>query len=232
MTYKNLDFDADKPMQYKELRIKMASIYENQDQSLFGRVKAEALPEDFEDLDTKEKALAKAAVKDSKGQIRKSTKRIIEKVKEMRQNFSKAIIKGSMSGSGKLVFEFFGKFVEIWGGFPNVSKLKFGTSTRMLLGQENQCDGDFNNISSNSSADIDDSSQTDENSPLTECFEDFDENLDDDGDDYDPSVSDDVNNKPPFLKKNKLDNVPRLIDDKRKHLQKKTVLCSKGTESY
>ena len=38
--YKNLDFDADKPMQYKELRIKMASIYENQDQSLFGRVKA------------------------------------------------------------------------------------------------------------------------------------------------------------------------------------------------
>ena len=136
MTYKNLDFDADKPMQYKELRIKMASIYENQDQSLFGRVKAEALPEDFEDLDTKEKALAKAAVKDSKGQIRKSTKRIIEKVKEMRQNFSKAIIKGSMSGSGKLVFEFFGKFVEIWGGSPNVSKLKFGTSTRMMLGRK------------------------------------------------------------------------------------------------
>ena len=45
-------------------------------------VKAEALPEDFENLDTKEKALAKAAVKVSKEQIHKGTKRIIENVKE------------------------------------------------------------------------------------------------------------------------------------------------------
>ena len=63
MTYKDLDFNADKPMQYKELQIEMASIYENQDQSLFGRVKTEALPEDFENIYTKEKALAKAAKK-------------------------------------------------------------------------------------------------------------------------------------------------------------------------
>ena len=33
MTYKHLDFDADKTMQYKKLRIKMAGIYENKDQS-------------------------------------------------------------------------------------------------------------------------------------------------------------------------------------------------------
>ena len=73
--------------------------------------------------------------------------------------------------------------------------MKFGTSTRMLLGQKHQCDGDFNNISSNSSADIDGSSKADENVLLTESYENFDENLDDDGNDYDPSVSDDVNNK-------------------------------------
>ena len=87
----------------------------------------------------------------------------------MRHNYQnyrqKAIIKGSRSGSGKLVFEFYEKFVEIWGGSPNVSKLKFGTSTRMLLGQEHQGDGDFNNISSNSSVSIDESSKTDENVP-------------------------------------------------------------------
>ena len=35
-----IDFDADKPMQYEELQMKMASIYENQDPSLFGKVKA------------------------------------------------------------------------------------------------------------------------------------------------------------------------------------------------
>ena len=43
-------------MQHKELQIKIPSIYENEDQSLFGRVKAEALPEEFENLGTKEKA--------------------------------------------------------------------------------------------------------------------------------------------------------------------------------
>ena len=74
MTYKDLGFDADKPTQHKELPIKMASIYENQDQSLFGRVKAEALPEDLENLDTKEKALAKAAVKIQKRRYIKALK--------------------------------------------------------------------------------------------------------------------------------------------------------------
>ena len=93
MTYKNLDFNPDKLMQYKELQIKIASIYENQDQSLFRKVKAEALLEDFENLDTKEKAPAKAAVKDLKEQIDKGTKRVTEKVKEMHQNFSKFSLK-------------------------------------------------------------------------------------------------------------------------------------------
>ena len=79
----------------------------------------------------------------------------------MAQNFSNAIIKGSKSWSGKLIFEFYEKFVEIWGGSPNVSKLKFGTSARMLLGQKHKCNGDFNNISNNISVDVDDSSKND-----------------------------------------------------------------------
>ena len=37
MTLKNLDFDADKPMQYKQVRLAMASIYE-QDVALLGLV--------------------------------------------------------------------------------------------------------------------------------------------------------------------------------------------------
>ena len=65
----------------------------------------------------------------------------------------------------------------------------------MLLGQKYQRDGDFNNISSNSSGDIGGRSKADENVLLTESYENFDENLDDDGNDYDPNVSDDVNNK-------------------------------------
>lgn len=96
------------------------------------------------------------------------------------------------------------------GGSPNVSRLKFGTSTRMLLEQDHQSDGDFNNtgICGNSSTDTDDSSKTGKNVPLTESYENFHENLDYDSDGYGPSVSDDVTSKPPSPKKNKLDNAP------------------------
>ena len=67
------------------------------------------LVKDFENLDTKERTLVKAATKDSKQQIHKGTKGIMKKVKKMGQNFSKAIIKGSKSGNGKLIFEFYEK---------------------------------------------------------------------------------------------------------------------------
>ena len=50
MACNNLNFDVDKPVQYKELQIQMASIYKKQDQSLFGRVKVEDLLKDFENL--------------------------------------------------------------------------------------------------------------------------------------------------------------------------------------
>ena len=36
MSYMNLDFDADKSIQYKELRYKMALKYDDEDVSLFG----------------------------------------------------------------------------------------------------------------------------------------------------------------------------------------------------
>ena len=43
-------------------------------------------------------------MKELKEQVNKNSNRIIEKVKEMRENFSKAIIKDSRSGSEKPVF--------------------------------------------------------------------------------------------------------------------------------
>ena len=62
----------------------------------------------------------------------------------------------------------------------------------MLLGQEHQCDGDFN-ISSSSNPDQDDSSKNNRNIPLAESYKDFDENLDDDdANDYHPSVIEDL----------------------------------------
>ena len=118
MSYKGIDFDGDKPMQYKELRLKMAEIY-NEDITLFGPVHVDCLPDDFNDMSKEEKDLGKKRVKLSKELISKGTKRIMEIVKEIRQSFSKAVISGKRSGSGKIVFEFTTNWyycVCVWGG--------------------------------------------------------------------------------------------------------------------
>ena len=51
---------------------------------------------------------------------------IIEKVKEIHQNFSKAVTTGTSSGSGKIVYEFFDELVTVWGGSANTKSLQFG----------------------------------------------------------------------------------------------------------
>ena len=109
MSYKGIDFDGNKPMQYKELRLKMAEIYK--DVTLFGPVYADRLPDYFNDMSKKEKDLAKEQVKLPKDLISKGTKTVMEKVKESRQSFSKAVISGRRRGSGKIVFEFYDQLV-------------------------------------------------------------------------------------------------------------------------
>lgn len=40
----------------------------------------------------------------------------MEKVIEIRQNFSKAVVSGSRSGSEKIVYEFYDKLITLWVG--------------------------------------------------------------------------------------------------------------------
>jgi hypothetical protein len=122
MSYKGIDFDGDKPMQYKEIRLMMAKIY-SEDISIFGPLSVDQLPDGFNEMSKEEKAEAKELVKISKELIAKGTKRVMEKVKEIRQAFSKAVISGTRSGSGKIVFEFYDKLVLLWGGSANVTLL-------------------------------------------------------------------------------------------------------------
>lgn len=95
MAYKNLDFDANKLIQYKELHLKMAALFEDEDVSFFGAVNPLLLPEDFDSHPNSEQNDIKAAVKESKELIARGSKRIMEKVKEIRQNFSKAVVSGT-----------------------------------------------------------------------------------------------------------------------------------------
>jgi hypothetical protein len=138
MSYKGIDFDGDKPMQYKEIRLMMAKIY-SEDISIFGPLSVDQLPDGFNEMSKEEKDEAKELVKISKELIAKGTKRVMEKVKEIRQAFSKAVISGTRSGSGKIVFEFYDKLVLLWGGSANVTPLTYGVGSNDF---EQECDLD------------------------------------------------------------------------------------------
>ena len=154
MEYKSLDFDADKPAQYKHLRREMAKLYADEDESLFGPV-SQKMPlsdDDLEELSDEEKAQVKKEVARVKSCIAKGYNRIVEKVKEIRQSFSKAVVSGTRSGCGKIVFEFYEKLITIWGGSANTEPLSFGISTETLNNKNDR----QHELSENDSDDIDD----------------------------------------------------------------------------
>ena len=186
MSYRNLDFDADKPIHYKELRYKMALKYEDEDISLFGGARPFLLPDDFDSLPSEEKSEVKVSAKKAKELTNRGVKRIMEKVKEIRQNFSKAVVSGTRGGSGKIVFEYYDKLCQIWGGSANVEKLSFGVSGE---------DFDLDNQS-------DHEKESDCNADLVQ------------------SESDDSNAQC-ISKRPRIDQAPVLVDEKRKHLERK-----------
>ena len=99
------------------------------DETLLGPTEAPNWPENFGQLSQKDQVTVKKEIKIQKELIVKGKSRIQEKTKEIRQSFSKAVVSGSRSGSGKLVFEHYEKLVSIWGGFANIEPLSFGISS-------------------------------------------------------------------------------------------------------
>ena len=84
--------------------------------------------------------------------IAKGYNRIVEKVKEIRQSFSKAVVSGTRRGCAKIVFEFYEKLITIWGGSANTEPLSFGTSTETLNNKNDR----QQELSENDSDDFDD----------------------------------------------------------------------------
>ena len=135
------------------------------------------------------------------------------KVKEIRQNYSKAVVSGRRSGSGKMIFVHYDKLVQIWGSSPNVSPLKFGVSAdNFKTVQVIQLDENDVNPQTNCSPALNTSeSGHDLDLPLPlplplELLPDIDN---DETDDMEIS-------KTPKRK----ENVAKFVDDKRKHLQR------------
>ncbi len=64
--------------------------------------------------------------------INRGYARIREKVKEIRQSFSQAVVNRKRSGSGKIVFEFYDELIRIWGSSAAIQPLSFGVDTETL----------------------------------------------------------------------------------------------------
>ena len=94
MEYKNVDFNADRPVQHTALREDMAKPYSGVDVALFGPVTVTQPRVPFRDMNKEEKAAYLKITKEV---------RVKEKVKEIKQSFSRAVTTGSKSGTGKLV---------------------------------------------------------------------------------------------------------------------------------
>ena len=127
MEYNNSDFSADKVKQYEAVRQAMAKICIDKP-SFLGPIHMTPLDMANED-DHEEKARVLKQKKEDKDMIKRGYNRVEEKLKEIRQSFSKAVTTGSRSGSGKLVLEHYDQLVQIWGGSPATEPLTFGTST-------------------------------------------------------------------------------------------------------
>ena len=70
--------------------------------------------------------------KEDSNSIQKGHQRIQEKIKEIRQNFSKAVTAGTRSGSGRIVYEFYDELIAIWGGSVASEPFPFGVSSHIF----------------------------------------------------------------------------------------------------
>ncbi len=125
MEYKNLDFDGNCLAQYSSLRDEMSKICVTFWPYF-------SYPCKFFTLSKKEKEAFTKKNKAESELIKRGYARIREKVKEIRQSFSQAVVNRKRSGSGKIVFEFYDELIRMWGGSAAIQPLSFGVDTETL----------------------------------------------------------------------------------------------------
>lgn len=149
MEYKGKDFNSDKPRQYEEVRKLMVKMKE--DYSIFfGPVEIPILPSD--ETDANAIKVIEDEQKVSSEKIRQGYKRIMEKIKKIRQGFSNAVVSGrSRSGSGKIVLEHYDALTKLFAGSASVEPLNFGLETTSAISSDSS---ELHNSGENSSADV------------------------------------------------------------------------------
>ena len=94
----------------------MAVIYENENISFFGVLESRIFDlneKEIESLPEKEIKKRKTNIKEHSSNIYRGRKRVQEKIKYIRQNFSEAVVRGIRSSIGKITFAHFDLLKEI-----------------------------------------------------------------------------------------------------------------------
>lgn len=116
--FEGKDMESDLIKLYEDIRKEMAKMYPEED---FGPEEISECPEGAND---QEKVLLQEMISQQKKSIKAGYGRIKCRVKMIRQNFKKAIVEGTRSGSGKLIMENWEQLVFIWGGCPSVNRIE------------------------------------------------------------------------------------------------------------
>ena len=206
MEFKSKDFNADKPRQYDEVRKEIVRI-DSDNEKYFGPVDLPTLPSDIDDEN--EIQLIECQRKKANESIRQGYKRIMEKIKKIRNAFSTTITTGRRSGAGRIIMENYDKLVLIYSGAPSVEPLAFGSDTASGThiddynnDEEGRCSDEDNASTHHARQDVHAASNN--NSPSNNS-----------------SNNNSINGNSSSLKRKNTDNpVPKLNDEKRRHLEK------------
>ena len=101
MMFKGKGFNADKPRQYEEVRGLMVKM--NESYTTFFRLSD--IPNIRTDADEDKMERIQEERRTGSEKIKQGYKRIMEKIKKVRQSFSNSVTNGRRSGSGKLVLD-------------------------------------------------------------------------------------------------------------------------------
>jgi len=226
--FNSIDFNSDKVRLYEEVRKAMALIYEESD---FGPNEVCAPSKPVKEMTDDKYTVYKNILDKDKSMIKLGYNRIKEKLKSVRQDYSKAVVSGTRSGSRKIVLQYFDDLASIWGGSPATEPLSFGIDSAnfsiaipdILPDQE---EDHFEESSSSRSL----CSSPSASRAWTPCFVSDDCNQPEAGQsqrsDRSESGCSDFESLKEKDKRGKrksipVSDVPKLIDNKRKHLEKR-----------
>ena len=134
--FNGLDFEADLPRMYGEVRVKMAKIYSEFGPIEVQRIKEDVAPEDLASL--------KAKADEEKKSVKKGYERTKQKIRDIRQDYRKAVTEGRRSGSGKVVCDNWDTLKVIWGGSPATTTIRNSVNSLNLEESEDIMVDDLN----------------------------------------------------------------------------------------